>query len=129
MQVSIDLNDPGVAELVTVVRRSDRGVLAAVLAALLVEPAGDALPVVPERQAAVAAPSELLADPERMLTEVEAASLLGVSNRTLQAYRYTNDGPQWLRVGRGRGRIVYPAKGIASYIAAVGHGSLQRAAG
>jgi excisionase family DNA binding protein len=46
-------------------------------------------------------PRELAsADPDELLTEDEAADLLKVSNRTLQAWRCNNSGPPFARVGR-----------------------------
>jgi len=40
---------------------------------------------------------------DKLLSEDEAAALLGVSARTLQAWRYDSDpfkGPEWVKIGR-----------------------------
>lgn len=39
-------------------------------------------------------------DAESLLAEVYAADLLGLSSRTLQAWRSKNEGPPYVRVGR-----------------------------
>ena len=39
-------------------------------------------------------------DPNALLTEVQAADLLSLSIRTLQAWRSTNVGPPYVRAGR-----------------------------
>ncbi|MBE7202345.1 MAG: helix-turn-helix domain-containing protein [Parafilimonas terrae] len=39
-------------------------------------------------------------DTEPLLTEAEAAELLSLSVRTLQAWRYDNSGPRYCRLGR-----------------------------
>lgn len=41
-----------------------------------------------------------LRDTETLLAEVYAAELLGLSSRTLQAWRSRNEGPPYVRVGR-----------------------------
>lgn len=41
-----------------------------------------------------------LVDPEALLTEGEAAALLAVSKRTLQAWRLKGGGPVFVRCGR-----------------------------
>jgi predicted DNA-binding transcriptional regulator AlpA len=38
-------------------------------------------------------------DPDALLTERQAAELLGFTARSLQAWRYRGDGPQYVRVG------------------------------
>jgi len=37
---------------------------------------------------------------ESLLSEIHAAELLGVSSRTLQAWRSRNEGPPFVRMGR-----------------------------
>lgn len=39
-------------------------------------------------------------DTESLLAEIYAAELLGLSSRTLQAWRSRNEGPPFVRVGR-----------------------------
>ena len=39
-------------------------------------------------------------DTEALLAELHAAELLGVSSRTLQAWRCRNEGPPFVRMGR-----------------------------
>lgn len=39
-------------------------------------------------------------DPERLLTEVQAADLLRLSARTLQAWRSQGVGPEYVKAGR-----------------------------
>lgn len=39
-------------------------------------------------------------DTEQLLTETEAAELLSLSVRTLQAWRYSGSGPRYCRLGR-----------------------------
>jgi excisionase family DNA binding protein len=39
-------------------------------------------------------------DTEALLAELHAAELLGVSSRTLQAWRSRNEGPPFVRMGR-----------------------------
>ena len=39
-------------------------------------------------------------DAESLLAEIYAADLLGLSSRTLQAWRSKNEGPPYVRVGR-----------------------------
>jgi excisionase family DNA binding protein len=37
---------------------------------------------------------------KKLITETEAASLLGISRRTLQKWRLTGGGPEYLKVGK-----------------------------
>jgi predicted DNA-binding transcriptional regulator AlpA len=39
-------------------------------------------------------------DPERLLTEIQAADLLRLSSRTLQAWRSQGVGPEYVKAGR-----------------------------
>jgi predicted DNA-binding transcriptional regulator AlpA len=41
-----------------------------------------------------------LSDPDRLLNELQAARLLGLSSRTLQAWRSRGAGPAYVRAGR-----------------------------
>lgn len=40
------------------------------------------------------------ADPDRLLNEIQAAQVLGLSSRTLQAWRSQGIGPAYVRAGR-----------------------------
>lgn len=52
----------------------------------------------------------------RMVTEAELADRLNVSVRTLQRYRAAGCGPQFARVGDGRGVIRYAERDIATWL-------------
>ncbi|MGO4440305.1 helix-turn-helix transcriptional regulator [Rhizobium sp. RAF56] len=41
-----------------------------------------------------------------LVRQAEAAKLLAVSERTLEAWRAQGKGPPWLRIGEGRGKGV-----------------------
>jgi hypothetical protein len=45
-------------------------------------------------------PREMPTDPDALLTENEAAELLGLSARTLQAWRTAKCGPPYTKLGR-----------------------------
>lgn len=47
------------------------------------------------------------------VSEREAARLIGVSTRTLYAWRRDGIGPQYRRIG---GRILYPVRGIDAWL-------------
>lgn len=51
---------------------------------------------------------------ERLLTEKEVASALGVSPRTLQHWRLAGDGPAFAKVGRA---VRYPPDSVRAFIA------------
>lgn len=55
-------------------------------------------------------------DRSRFLNEIEAAELLGISERTLQRYRVEGGGPPFTRIGARR--IAYPEAGIVEWAAA-----------
>ena len=50
-------------------------------------------------------------------TEAEAAKILNVSQKTLQAWRWRNQGPAYYKLGKGkRGAIRYPQDGLISFL-------------
>lgn len=50
-------------------------------------------------------------------TESEAATFLNVSQKTLQAWRWRNQGPEYYKLGKGkRGAIRYPEHGLLSFL-------------
>ncbi len=55
------------------------------------------------------------ADPDALLTEGQAAQLLNLSIRTLQAWRLRGGGPAYLKLGRS---VRYCRSGLMEYIAA-----------
>lgn len=55
-------------------------------------------------------------DPDALLSEIDAASLLGLSPRTLQSWRLEGDGPPIVRLG---GKLVkYRRRDLLAWIAA-----------
>lgn len=54
-------------------------------------------------------------DPDTLLPEIWAADLLGLSSRTLQAWRAQNDGPAFVRAGRA---IRYRRRDLIAWIEA-----------
>jgi predicted DNA-binding transcriptional regulator AlpA len=57
---------------------------------------------------------------ETLLTQKDAAHLLGVSVRTLERHRVTGTGPRWARLGR---LVRYRERDIAEWIEANVHSS------
>ena len=58
------------------------------------------------------APPALSADPDAAYNETEAASFLGVSVRTLQAWRVRGGGPRYLKIGRS---VRYQRRALTSF--------------
>jgi hypothetical protein len=58
------------------------------------------------------APPALSADPDAAYNETEAASFLGVSVRTLQAWRVRGGGPRYLKIGRS---VRYQRRSLTSF--------------
>lgn len=52
----------------------------------------------------------------RLLTPAEAADYLGIAHTTLVAWRTKHSGPQWVRMGPGRGSIRYRASDVEAYL-------------
>jgi predicted DNA-binding transcriptional regulator AlpA len=50
----------------------------------------------------------------RLLTQREAAAFLRLSERTLERWRLTGDGPRWVKAGR---RVLYRAADLEAWIA------------
>jgi hypothetical protein len=69
-----------------------------------------------------------LRDPDALLVEVRAAELLGLSTRTLQAWRLKGEGPAFVRAGRA---IRYRRRDLVSWVEAntVPSGNLGRGIG
>jgi len=59
--------------------------------------------------------SPLIADPERLLTTEEAASLIGVTGRTLQSWAARGHGPKRMRIGPRR--IRHRARDVQEWLA------------
>ena len=59
------------------------------------------------------------------MTERQAASLLGVSPRSLQRWRVSGDGPKFSKVGRRK--VLYRERDISSYIDARTYSSTAEA--
>ena len=50
-------------------------------------------------------------------TEAEAATFLNVSKKTLQLWRWKNQGPEYYKLGKSkRGAIRYPQDGLMSFL-------------
>ena len=61
-------------------------------------------PLIAERLAARPRPGDLVGDPEKLLTETEAAAILGLRPQTLCAWRCRGQGPAFVRLDGGRKR-------------------------
>lgn len=59
-------------------------------------------PKIAERLMPRPRPSDVVADPEALLTEVEAAAILAMRPATLCTWRSRGHGPAFLRIGRKR---------------------------
>jgi hypothetical protein len=59
--------------------------------------------------------SKMLQDADALLVEVHAADLLGLSTRTLQAWRSKRQGPAFVRAGRA---IRYRRRDLISWVEA-----------
>jgi predicted DNA-binding transcriptional regulator AlpA len=56
--------------------------------------------------------------PERLLTAIEAATLLGLSIKTLERHRGRGVGPHYIKLGAGRsGRVRYRRGDLEAWIA------------
>jgi predicted DNA-binding transcriptional regulator AlpA len=55
--------------------------------------------------------------PSPLITEREAAERLGVSVRTMQAYRQRRIGPRWLKLG-GSAAVRYMPEDLEEYVRA-----------
>jgi predicted DNA-binding transcriptional regulator AlpA len=66
---------------------------------------------------------KLQSDPDALLTEVQVGQLLGLSIRTLQAWRVRRAGPPFVQVGRA---IRYRRSDLVSWIDANTMGSSAR---
>jgi len=51
-----------------------------------------------------------------LMTEDQAAQRLAVSTRTLQGWRVRGGGPQYLKLGRGRGCVRYKTEDLEAYL-------------
>jgi predicted DNA-binding transcriptional regulator AlpA len=69
--------------------------------------------------------SKIQSDPDALLTEVQVGQLLGLSIRTLQAWRVRRAGPLFVQVGRA---IRYRRSDLVSWIDANTIGSPTRQA-
>jgi hypothetical protein len=57
-------------------------------------------------------PTQIAADPDSALNENQAAEFLGVSVRTLQAWRVRGGGPEYCKIGRA---VRYQRRGLVSF--------------
>jgi helix-turn-helix protein len=58
------------------------------------------------------APLVVSSDPDAAFNESQAANLLGVSVRTLQAWRFRGGGPRYIKIGRA---VRYQRKVLVSF--------------
>lgn len=54
-----------------------------------------------------------MSDTPDFLTEAEAAAMLRVGSRTLERWRVTGDGPDWVRAGLRR--VLYPRAALVAW--------------
>ena len=53
-----------------------------------------------DQQTSPARPPIAAHDPDALLNQVQAASLIGVSERTLECWRWRGDGPPYVKISR-----------------------------
>jgi predicted DNA-binding transcriptional regulator AlpA len=56
--------------------------------------------------------TSIAADPDAALNEIQAAEFLGVSTRTLQAWRVSGRGPRYCKIGRA---VRYQRRELVSF--------------
>ena len=52
-----------------------------------------------------------------VLNQKQTAEVLGVSNSTLEGWRKNSLGPEYIKAGPGKSRVLYPKQKIAEYLA------------
>ena len=50
------------------------------------------------------------------LNQSQTAAILGVSDSTMEGWRKKAIGPEYIKTGPGKGRILYPKQKIAEYL-------------